>query len=229
MTKAGHLMKKKAVVLLSGGLDSAVTLYSAKAEGYECHCLTFDYGQRHKKEIEQAGRLARIAGAAIRLVELKLPWGGSSLLDKHADIPRDRSVAEIGSGIPNTYVPGRNTIFLSIAASFAESIGAEAVFIGAHSEDSSGYPDCRMEYLELFNGMVKRGTRAGLEGALELRFPLIDKGKAQIITLGKSLGVPFEFAWSCYEGGPDICMRCDSCVLRAKGFKEAGLKDPALC
>ena len=222
-------MKNRAVVLLSGGLDSAVTLYSAKREGYECHCLTFDYGQRHKKEIEQASRLAQIAGASFRLVELKLPWSGSSLLDKYADLPRDRSIAEIGSGIPDTYVPGRNTIFLSIAASFAESIGAEAVFIGAHSEDSSGYPDCRIEYLELFDKVVKCGTKAGLEGRLELKFPLIDKSKAEIIMLGHSLGVPFEFAWSCYEGGPKICMRCDSCVLRAKGFQEAGLKDPVAC
>jgi len=222
-------MKRKAVVLLSGGLDSAVTLYSAKAEGYVCHCLTFDYGQRHKKEIEQARRLAEKAGASFKLVKLKLPWGGSSLLDKYADLPRDRSIAEINSGIPDTYVPGRNTIFLSIAASYAESIGARAVFIGAHSEDSSGYPDCRIEYLKLFDRIVKCGTKAGLEGKLELKFPLIDKDKARIIKLGQSLGVPFEFAWSCYEGGPKICMRCDSCVLRAKGFREAGLKDPVAC
>jgi len=222
-------MKKKAVVLLSGGLDSAVTLYSAKAEGYECHCLTFDYGQRHRKEIELARRLAEKSGASFRLVELKLPWSGSSLLDKGTDLPRDRSIDEIRSGIPNTYVPARNTIFLGIAASFAETIGARAIFIGAHSEDSSGYPDCRTEYLELFDKIVKCGTRAGLEGKLGLRFPLIDKNKARIITLGHSLGVPFEFAWSCYEGGPKVCMRCDSCVLRAKGFQEAGLKDPAAC
>lgn len=206
-----------------------MTLYSAKAEGYECHCLTFDYGQRHRKEIGLAKRLAENSGADFRLVELKLPWGGSSLLDKDADLPRDRSIAEIRAGIPDTYVPARNTIFLSIAASFAETIGARAVFIGAHSEDSSGYPDCRMEYLELFDKVLKCGTKAGLEGKLELKFPLIDKTKAQIVTLGHSLGVPFEFAWSCYEGGPKVCMRCDSCVLRAKGFREAGLKDPVAC
>lgn len=222
-------MKRKAVVLLSGGLDSAVTLYSAKEEGYECHCVTFDYGQRHRKEIEQARRLAEKAGASFKLVELKLPWSGSSLIDKDEDLPRDRSFAEIASGIPNTYVPGRNTIFISIAASFAESIGAQAVFIGAHSEDSSGYPDCRIGYLELLDRAIKCGTRAGLEGRLELKFPLIDKSKAQIIMLGHLLGVPFEFTRSCYEEGAKICSRCDSCVLRAKGFREAGLKDPVAC
>jgi len=219
-------MKKKAVVLLSGGLDSAVTLYSAKKEGYECRCLTFDYGQRHKREIAQARMLAKKACAKINVLKLKLAWKGSSLVDEKTNLPSGRSPEEIRTkGVPSTYVPARNTIFLSLAASFAEAIGAQAVFIGAHHEDSSGYPDCRREYLEAFDNVVKLGTKAGTEHKLSIKFPLIGKTKSDIIKLGASLGAPFEETWSCYKGGRRPCGRCDSCVLRAKGFKEAGIKD----
>lgn len=221
-------MARKAVVLLSGGLDSAVALYAAIDKGYLCHCLTFDYGQRHKKEIEMARRLARITGSGFKTVRLRFPWKGSSLLDKHARLPLDRSLKEIKRAVPSTYVPARNSIFLSMAVSFAEAICSDAVFIGAHFEDSSGYPDCRKEYLETFSRLVEIGTKRGIEKKLRLEFPLIDKNKTEIIKLGLSLGVPFQFTWSCYKGNERPCMRCDSCILRANGFREAGIRDPLL-
>jgi len=219
-------LKPKAVVLLSGGLDSAATLFFAKKEGYDCHCLVFDYGQRHAKEIAMARKIAIAATAKFKLVKLDLSWKGSSLMDKNVKLPMDRSIKEISSGVPTTYVPGRNTIFLSIATSFAEVVKARCIFIGAHFEDSSGYPDCRKEYLAAFDKVIRTGTKAGLENRLSLRFPLIDKNKKEIIKLGVSLGVPFQFTWSCYMGGKKPCMRCDSCILRAKGFSEAKIKDP---
>lgn len=220
-------MKRKAVVLLSGGLDSAVTLFYAREKGYECHCLTFDYGQRHIKEVACARRLARRAGAGLKMMRLRLPWRGSSLTDRRLSVPSGRTAKEIKrGGIPSTYVPGRNTIFLSLAVSYAEAIGADAVFIGAHVQDSSGYPDCRKGYLEAFNRVVRSGTKSGLEGRLKLRYPLIGKNKAGIIKLGQRLGVPFELTWSCYKGGSKPCGESDSCVLRAQGFAEAGLADP---
>ncbi|MCX5679285.1 MAG: 7-cyano-7-deazaguanine synthase QueC [Candidatus Omnitrophica bacterium] len=219
-------MAKKAVVLLSGGLDSAVTLFYAINKGYECFALTFDYGQRHLKEIAGAKRIAALAKAHFEAVSLKFPWKGSSLTDKQMILPVKRTIREIRSGIPSTYVPARNSIFLSIAASYAEAIGASKVFIGAHSEDSSGYPDCRKGYLEKFAEAMRLGTKAGTEGRLLVEFPRIDKTKSGIIKLGGLLGVPFEFTGSCYRGGVKPCGECDSCILRAKGFKEAGIKDP---
>ncbi len=222
------IVNKKAVVLVSGGLDSAVTLYAAKRDGYECHCLAFDYGQRHRVELEMAKKIAASAGSNLEIVKLSLPWGGSSLLDTNDSIPTLRSPAAIkNSGIPSTYVPARNTIFLSIAASYAEAIDASAIFIGAHSEDSSGYPDCRKNYLESFDRVLKTGTKRGLEGRLVLKFPLIGMGKRDIISLGVSMGVPFQYTWSCYAGGDRPCGECDSCILRGKGFKEAWIEDPA--
>jgi 7-cyano-7-deazaguanine synthase len=188
----------------------------------------FDYGQRHKKEIEGARRIAKKLGAKLYVVKLGLPWKGSSLLDKKLNLPHDRTIVEINSEIPSTYVPARNTIFLSVASSLAEAIGARAIFIGAHYEDSSGYPDCRKDYLNAFRKVMKLGTKAGRDNALTLEFPLINKGKSGIIRMGKRLGVPFELTWSCYNGGRRPCGRCDSCILRAKGFKEAGIKDPAI-
>jgi len=217
---------KKAAVLLSGGLDSAVTLFYAKREGYDCHCLAFDYGQRHAREIAMARRLAAEAGATLETVKLPFTWKGSSLVDDTLDLPRRRPLAEIRSGVPTTYVPARNTVFLSIAASFAEAIGARAIFIGAHQEDASGYPDCRKEYLDAFDAVLRLGTKAGLEGRLELAAPLIGMNKRAIIELGASLGVSFGHTWSCYEGGVRPCGTCDSCILRAKGFEEAGIVDP---
>ena len=221
--------QKKAVILLSGGLDSAVVLFFASSKGYECRCLNFDYGQRHGIEMKMASRLARKACAKLETVKLSLPWGGSSLLDKNAKLPSGRRPKVIkSSGIPSTYVPARNTVFLSIAASYAEAIGADNIFIGAHSEDSSGYPDCRKKYLEAMDRVIKIGTKRGLEKNLSLKFPLIGMNKKEIVLLGDSLGVPFQWTWSCYEGRVSApCGKCDSCVLREKGFQEAGLKDPA--
>lgn len=221
-------MARRAVVLLSGGLDSAVALYEAKKRGYDCHCLLFDYGQRHIKEIDCARRIAKIAGAKLRIVKLRLPWKGSSLLDRKRRLPLDRTIGDINKKIPSTYVPSRNTIFLSMAGSLAEAIGARAIFIGAHFEDSSGYPDCRKDYLEAFRKVIKLGTKAGMENALTLEFPLINQGKSGIIRRGTILGAPLGLTWSCYKGGKLPCKRCDSCILRAKGFKDAGIKDPSM-
>jgi 7-cyano-7-deazaguanine synthase len=216
------------VVLLSGGLDSAVALFIARRRGYDCHCIAFDYGQRHKKELKRAKLLARRAGARSKIVKISLPWKGSSLIDRKKRLPSNRSLEEISHGIPTTYVPARNSIFLSFAASFAEAIGAHTIFIGVHFEDSSGYPDCRREYLKLFDKVIKIGTKAGIKNRLKLEFPLVDKTKREIIKMGDRLGVPFELTWSCYKGGRRPCNRCDSCILRAKGFREAKVKDPLL-
>lgn len=216
------------MILLSGGLDSAVTLFFAKDKGYDCYCIVSEYGQRHKREVRHAKLIAEKAGAKLHEVKLSFPWNGSSLTDAGIKLPSNRTLEEIKKEIPGTYVPARNTIFLSIAASLAETIGASSIFIGAHSEDSSGYPDCRIEYLEAFNNAVRLGTRAGIKGGLKIEFPLADKNKKEIIELGQKLGVPFEHTWSCYEGGASPCGICDSCILRAKGFKEAGVEDPAL-
>lgn len=219
----------KAVVLLSGGLDSATALFIARSRGYRCHCLVIDYGQRHRREIRSARAIAQAAGCPITLLRLRLPWGGSALTDRRLPLPAGRSARRIGRGIPSTYVPARNTIFLGCAASFAEAIRAGAVFIGANAVDFSGYPDCRPAYYRAFRSVVRRGTKAGVEGRpIRIEIPLIHKTKAQIIRLGKRLGVPHELTWSCYRGGTRSCGSCDSCVLRTRGFSQAGLADPAL-
>ena len=220
---------RQAVVLLSGGLDSAVTLHLAVAQGYKCFCLIFDYGQRHRREIESARRVARSAHCRTQVIKIKLPWKGSSLLDKKIKIPAlGRWVTgSLGHSIPNTYVPGRNIIFLSFALSYAEAAGAEAIFIGAHCQDYSGYPDCRPEFYAALRRVIARGTKSGVENkAIAIKTPLIRKNKSQIIKLGSRLGVKFELTWSCYQGSKAPCGRCDSCLFREKGFREAGFKDP---
>ena len=215
--------KKQAVVLLSGGLDSATTLYIAKEQGFKCYCLIFDYGQRHKREIESAKVVAKKANCRAQVVKISLPWKGSSLLDNKIPI-LERPKKE--KGIPQTYVPARNIIFLSFALSCAEAIGASAIFIGAHAQDYSGYPDCRPEFYRAFNKVISCGTKAGAGiKRIEIKTPLINKGKSQIIKLGNSLGVPFKLTWSCYRGAKAPCGKCESCYYRAKGFKEAGIRD----
>ncbi|HTY44579.1 MAG TPA: 7-cyano-7-deazaguanine synthase QueC [Patescibacteria group bacterium] len=218
---------KKAVVLLSGGIDSATTLFSARAKGYRCLCLIFDYGQRHRKELACARRIARDAGAEYRIVKIRLSWQGSALLDKKIKIPAGTPLDT--QKIPATYVPGRNTIFLSFASSCAEAIGAEAVFIGANAVDFSGYPDCRPQYYRVFNRLIRQGTKAGVQGRpLRIETPLLHKTKGQIVKLAQQLGVPLAYTWSCYRGAKAPCGTCDSCRFRAKGFKEAGITDPLL-
>ena len=217
---------KKAIVLLSGGLDSATTLYLARKQGYKCFCLIFDYGQRHKKEIECAKKIARVSSCPAQVIKINLPWRGSSLLDKKLRIPQRYNVKG-NSAIPSTYVPARNIIFLSFALSFAEAIKAEAIFIGAHTQDYSGYPDCRPEFYRAFKKVISTGTKAGVEKrGIKIQAPLIRKTKSQIVRKASQLGVPFALTWSCYQGGRVPCGECDSCYYRAKGFKEAGIKDP---
>lgn len=217
----------KAVVLLSGGLDSATTLFLAKKNGFRCYCLLFDYGQRHRREINAAKNIARKAHYQFEVLKIKLPWKGSSLLDNKSKIRQITSQAsQVTSKIPSTYVPGRNIIFLSFALSYAEAIEAEAIFIGAHAQDYSGYPDCRPEFFKAFSKVVSKGTKAGIENRrIAIKAPLINKNKAQIIRLASRLGVPFNLTWSCYRGGKTPCGKCDSCYFRAKGFAEAKIRD----
>jgi len=221
---------KKAVILLSGGLDSATTLAMAKDEGFELYALSFRYGQRHNNEIEAAKRVALIFNVSdhkIAEIDLRL-FGGSALTDS-IDVPKSRSEGEIGEGIPVTYVPARNTIFLSFAIAYAEVIGSGDIFIGVNAMDYSGYPDCRPEYIESFEKMANLATKAGVEGKqnLTIHTPLIQMTKGKIIIKGISLGVNYSMTWSCYDpvDGELSCGECDSCILRLKGFAEAGLED----
>lgn len=222
---------KRAVCLLSGGLDSATCLAVARREGFECYALTIDYGQRHRVEIEAARQLAEALGAARHLVisvDLRA-IGGSALTDELA-VPKDRSQAEIGRGIPVTYVPARNTVFLACALAWAETLGAADIFLGINALDYSGYPDCRPEYVAAFERMAHLATKAGVEGSqrLKIHTPLIALSKAEIVRLAHSLGVDFRLTWSCYDPDPAgrPCGACDACLLRRKGFKEAGVEDP---
>jgi len=220
-------MNKKAVILLSGGLDSSTTLYYAVAQGYECHCLVFDYGQKHKKEIVQARAVARKAHCQIFVVKISLPWKGSALLDNKISVPKGRSLD--AKGIPVTYVPGRNIIFLSFAASFAEAICARTIFIGANAVDYSGYPDCRPEFIHSYQAMLARGLKTSVEGkSIKVETPLIHLSKAKIVKLAGKLKVPLQLTWSCYNGGSKPCGVCDSCRLRAQGFAQAKIQDSAL-
>lgn len=213
---------KKAVVLLSGGLDSATTLFFVKKKGFKVYCLIFDYGQRHNREINAAKRIARRTRCEYKVVKIRLPWRGSALLDKKISIPKLSK-----PGIPSTYVPARNTIFLSFALSFAEVIGSKDIFIGANAVDFSGYPDCRPNYYKVFNRLSRLATKAGTEDkTIKINTPLINKSKREIILLAKKLKVPLELTWSCYRGGKRPCGTCDSCRLRKKGFMQADSKDP---
>jgi 7-cyano-7-deazaguanine synthase len=206
-----------------------VTLAIAKEEGYELYPLSFDYGQRHAKELESAKNIAeyyQVKEHKIMKIDLT-QIGGSALTDISISVPEKKEEEEIGKDIPVTYVPARNTILLSLAVGYAEVISADAVFIGANALDYSGYPDCRPEYLEAFQKVVQLGTKIGSEGGLiEIKYPLINLTKAQIIEEGARLRVPFHLTTSCYKGGDLACGKCDSCLLRLKGFREASIKDP---
>ncbi len=220
----------KAVCLLSGGLDSATCLALARREGYACYALSFDYGQRHRVELEAAARVAAAFGAERHMVaRIGLDAFGGSALTADIAVPKGRSTADMGHGIPSTYVPARNTIFLSFALAWAEVLGSSDIFIGVNALDYSGYPDCRPEYIEAYERMANLATKAGVEGRARLKIhtPLLRLNKAQIVKLAQELGVPFGLTHSCYDPGPDgrACGQCDACLLRAKGFLEAGLED----
>lgn len=217
---------KKAVILLSGGLDSATALAIARSEGFACHCLSLDYGQRHSSELEAAQRVAAALGASEhRTIKLELTaFGGSALTDRKIAVPTRPS-----DGIPVTYVPARNTIMLSLALAWAEVLNSRHIFIGANAVDYSGYPDCRPEYLEAFEKMANLATKSAVEGrAIHIRAPLVALSKAEIIRLGIALGVDYSLTVSCYQAGENgtACGRCDSCRLRHQGFVSAGINDP---
>lgn len=223
--------KPRAVVLLSGGLDSATALAIAREEGFDTYALTFRYGQRHHGEIEAARRIAALLGAVRHVVtDIDLRLFGGSALTADITVPKDRSEHEIGSGIPVTYVPARNTVFLSFALAWAEVLGAADIFLGVNALDYSGYPDCRPEYLQAYQRMADLATKAGVEGRqrLTIHAPLMALTKAQIIRRGLALGVDYGLTHSCYDPAPDglACGRCDACQLRLKGFAEAGISDP---
>ncbi|PYL13423.1 MAG: 7-cyano-7-deazaguanine synthase QueC [Verrucomicrobia bacterium] len=221
---------KRAVVLLSGGLDSTTTLAVAIAGGYETYALSFDYGQRHKIEIDAARRIAKALGTKehrIAKIDMRI-FGGSALTDE-IDVPKKRLETEIGHGIPVTYVPARNTIFLSYALALAETVGARDIFIGANAIDYGGYPDCRPEFIAAFETVANLGTRVGVEGArFRIHAPLIKFSKAEIIRKALELDVDLSLTHSCYDPTPEglACGECDSCLLRLKGFREAGIEDP---
>lgn len=222
-------MSKKAVVLLSGGLDSAVALWLAKSKGFEPHTLCFEYGQKHDKEIKQSALLAQKAGVKNhRLVTINIgQWGGSSLTDKEMEI-EDGDIHR--TDIPVTYVPARNMVFLSVAASYAEAIGAQDIFIGISEVDYSGYVDCRHSFINAMQEAINQGTVMGAEKNMPITIhaPFMNITKADEIILGNQLGVPFEHTWSCYRGEKTPCGTCDSCLLRAQAFKKAGINDPAI-
>jgi 7-cyano-7-deazaguanine synthase len=224
----------KAVVLLSGGLDSSTVLYDAKAQKMDCYALSFDYFQRHRQELDAAIAIAQAVGVVEhQIVTFDLRrWGGSALTDNRLDLPVNRSLATMSAEIPITYVPARNSIFLSFALSYAEAIGAAQVHIGINQLDYSGYPDCRPDFVTAMQEVFRLGTKQGREGTpIEIVAPLLHRHKTDIIQLGQSLGVPWAKTWSCYSEGegqtpPLACGRCDSCQLRLAAFTELGLEDP---
>jgi 7-cyano-7-deazaguanine synthase len=219
----------EAIVLLSGGLDSSTVLAMAKERGFDLVAVTFDYGQKHRRELQSAKKIAEAAGVKEHIV-IPLDLGKylrSSLTQKGMEIPKHRKVKDISSDIPDTYVPSRNIVFLSIASSIAESRGSEAIFIAANAVDFSGYPDCTPEFLRSFQKVLEVGTKAGREGrAVKVEAPLLKMTKGEIVKEALRLKVPLKHTWSCYEGGEKACGLCDSCQLRRRGFSQAGAKDP---
>ena len=223
----------KAVVLSSGGVDSTTVMAIVKAEGYEIYSLTFRYGQRHGVEVEAAEKVAAFFGARKHLVlDIDLRIIGASALTDEIKVPKGRDESEMNAGIPITYVPARNTIFLSYALAWAEVLGASDIFIGVNAVDYSGYPDCRPEYIAAFENMANLATKAGIQGKtrIRIRTPLIHMSKAEIIRRGTEMAVDYSITHSCYDPSPDgkACGLCDSCLLRKRGFREAGIEDPAL-
>lgn len=219
--------EKPAVILLSGGLDSATVLAMARAQGFACYCLSFDYGQRHRTELEAAARVAKLLGAAAhRVLKLDLgQFGGSALTDASISVP----ISGVQPGIPVTYVPARNTVMLSLALAWAEVLGATDIFVGVNAVDYSGYPDCRPEYIAAFEAMANLATKAAVEGArLHIHAPLIAMSKADIVRTGTALHVPYAETVSCYQADAEgrACGECDSCRLRREGFAAAGVADP---
>jgi len=225
------MTKAKAVCLLSGGLDSSTVLAIAKAEGFDVYAMSFRYGQRHSVELAQAQKVAEQACVQRHvIVDIDLRQFGGSALTSDIDVPKDRTLDDMGHGIPVTYVPARNTIFLSFALAWAETLGANDIYVGVNALDYSGYPDCRPEYIAAYENMANLATKAGVEGTQKLKIhaPLIQLSKAQIIQKGLDLGVDYSTTSSCYDPGPEgqPCGQCDSCQLRAKGFAEVGVADP---
>lgn len=223
----------RAVCLLSGGLDSATVLALARSQGFACYALSFDYGQRHRLELEAAARVAAALGAVrheVLIIDLRA-FGGSALTSDIA-VPKGRTPAEMTHAIPVTYVPARNTVFLSCALAWAETLEASDIFLGVNAIDYSGYPDCRPEFIEAFERLANLATKAGVEGCTRVKIhtPLIRLTKGEIVRLGHTLGLDFGLTWSCYDPDPAgrPCRACDSCLLRAKGFEEAGVPDPVL-
>ena len=218
-------MKPRAVVLLSGGLDSTTTLAQAIADGFEPTAISFRYGQRHTKELVSAENVCKYYGVSHVVIDLNLSSFRSALTREDIDVPMDRE-GKLDEEIPITYVPARNIVFLSIAAGLAESIDAGCVYIGANAVDYSGYPDDRPDFFKAYEEMLAKGTKAGVEGhPVRIETPLLYLSKADIVRLGKKLGAPLELTWSCYNGGEKACGHCDSCRLRLEGFKKAGFKD----
>jgi 7-cyano-7-deazaguanine synthase len=219
----------KAVILLSGGLDSSTVLYQARQDGYSCYALSFDYQQRHQRELLAAQAIAAVAQvAAHQVMSFDLQrWGGSALTDRSINLPTNRNLDQMTAEIPVTYVPARNTIFLSFALAYAETIAAERVYLGVNALDYSGYPDCRPDYIQAMQTVFNLGTKQGREGQpITIEAPLIQLRKTEIIQLGNHLGVPWADTWSCYSGAEQACGVCDSCQLRLAAFAELGLSDP---
>ncbi len=225
------MTRPRAVVLLSGGMDSATTLAVARRDGHDCYALSFRYGQRHAVELEAARHVAASLGAlAHQVLDINLRAFGGSALTSDLSVPKDRALDAMSDAVPVTYVPARNTVFLALALAWSEVLEARAIYIGANAIDYSGYPDCRPEFLEAFEEVARRGTRAGIEGhGVEIRAPLVHLTKAGIIRLGRELGVDYSLTRTCYDPSPEgaACGHCDACLLRLKGFAELGLTDPA--